>query len=193
MYTSRVVDDAGFTFYSPIHVKHEVGNTKVPSSYSVVTLGQKTYANSVPVPNGIQSTAYPDAVNPFLLTWSRSLSRIRVRGSGTTPIAIALELPRPRNRDYYPSATPVLPALHCLDELILRIEFAPEVVFDSDLHLFVTTGNVEASVFICDISAYAGLSAGSALVFRARTPAVADDYVRPPRSLPSWRVDVWIE
>ena len=190
-----IVDDAGFTFSSPIHVKHEVGNTKVPSSYSVVTLGQKTYANSVPVPNGIQSIAYPNAVNPFLLTWSRSLSRIRVRGSGTTPIAIALELPRPRNRDYYPSATPVLPALHCLDELILRIEFAPEVVLDSDLHLFVTTGNVEASVFIGDISSYVGLFAGSAsaLVLRARTPAVADDYVRPPRSLPSWRVDAWIE
>ena len=195
-----IVDDAGFTFSSPIHVKHEVGDTKVLASQPIVTPEQKTYANSVPVPNGIQSTFYPDAVNPFLLTWSRSLSRIRVLGSGTTPIAISLELPRPRNRDYYPSAAPVLPALHCLDELILRIEFSSDVVPRSDLRLLVTTGNVEASVFIGDISSYgvlfssyAGISAGSALVLRARTPAVADDYVHPPASLPAWRVDAWFE
>ena len=184
-----IVDDAGFTFSSPIHVKHEVGNTKVSASQAIVGSEQKTYANSVPVPNNIQSTVYTDAVNPFLLTWSRSLSHIFVRGAGTTPIAIALELPRPRNRDYYPSATPVLPALHCLDELILRIQFASDVVLASDLHLVVTTGNVEASIFIGDISAYAG----SILVLRARTPAVADDYVHPPASLPAWRVDAWFE
>ena len=188
-----IVDDAGFTFSSPIHVKHEVGNTKVSASQTIVGLGQKTYANSVPVPNSIQSTGYADAVNPFLLIWSRSLSHIFVRGAGTTPVAIALELPRPRNRDYYPSATPVLPALYCLDELILRIEFSSDVILDSDLHLVVTTGNVEASIFIGDISAYAGLVAGSALVLRARTPAVADDYVHPPASLPAWRVDAWFE
>lgn len=194
-----IVNDAGLTFSSPIHVKHEVGDTKISSSQPSVFVRQRTYANSVPVPNGIQSTVYAESSNPFLLSWSRSLSRIVIRGSDVTPIAIALQLPRPRNHDYRPSVSPVLPALYCLDELILRIQFDTDVVFDSGVYVTVTAGNIEASIFIGDVTAvatfpgYTDFGTDAILVLRARTQPLADDYVRPPGSLPSWRVDAWLE
>lgn len=191
-----IVNDAGLTFSSPIHVKHDVGDTKISSSQPLVVAQQKTYANSVPVPNGIQSTIYAESSNPFLLSWSRSLSRIVIRGSDVTPIAVALQLPRPRNRDYYPSASPVLPALYCLDELILRIQFDSDVVLNSGVYVTITAENIEASISIGDVtafSAYTDFGTDAILVLRARTQPLADDYVRPPGSLPSWRVDAWLE
>ena len=196
-----IVNDAGLTFSSPIYVKHEVGDTKFSSSQPLFVLGQKTYADSIPVPNGIQSIVCAESSNPFLLSWSRSLSRIVIRGSDVTPIAIALQLPRPRNRDYYPSVSPVLPALYCLDELILRIQFDSDVALSSGVYVTITAGSIEASIFIGDVTYFSGhaysghtyLGADAILVLRARTQPLADDYVRPPGSLPSWRVDAWFE
>ena len=191
-----IVNDAGLTFSSPIHVKREDGDTNISSSQPLVSVEQKTYANSVPVPNSIQSTVYTESPTPFLLSWSRSLSRIVIRGSDTTPIAIALQLPRPRNHDYRPSVSPVLPALYCLDELILRIQFGSNVVFESGVYVTVTAGSIKASIFIGDVTTFSGYTdfdTDPILVLRARTQPLADDYVRPPGSLPSWRVDAWLE
>ena len=185
-----ILADAGFTFSSPLYVKHEVGVAKINAAQATIGLEQKLYADSVPVPNEIQSTDYPDnGTNPFLLYWGRSLSRVHITGAGTTPVCIVLELPRPRNRN----ASSVLPSLLCLDELVLRLTFGTTVIPDSGIDLLVTTGNVESCAYFGDISVYSALSSGSALVIRARTPAVADDYVNPPGSLPAWRLDMWGE
>ena len=89
-----------------------------------------------------------------------------------------------------------MPALYCLDELILRIQFDSDVALSSGVYVTITAGSIEASIIIGDVTDFSGvtyLGDDAILVLRARTQPLADDYVRPPGSLPSWRVDAWLE
>lgn len=174
-----LITDSGFTFSTAIPFRHSGGYAYKHASQGALSPIQKTYANSLPFYSIPDSVVVPGSSSPFILWWSRSLSRIVVDGSGTGPVHLILALPSPRNTSLNPG---VSPALLCLDELILRISIKNSVNFDYssfNLHLF---GNTDC-FSIGDISPYSGTT----LVLRCRTPAA------PDISGPAWKIDAWLE